>query len=176
MNKLTVVAVDNTIILDGEPLVFPFAISSDIHAIQWDGAKNRGEIEYKDVTRGNEAITDSAAIQIFIDAHIAEKERLQVEIVAEESKIANVRWSKRQDVIEEGLKRCEAKSPGMGNTPFLDFLVLIWPALNTGSAPAGLADCVAIAEYMTTKIVSIDTMSRSQLNAYSPKADTNFPN
>lgn len=175
MTKLTVIVDDSIIILDGEPLVFSFAIHSDIHAIQWDGVKGVGEIEYKDVTRGNEAITDSTEIQFFIDAHIAEKERLQAKILSEENKIANVRLSRRQAVIDEGLKRCAARSPVMGSTSLLDFLVLIWPALNTGAAPTGLADCIDIAEYMRTKIVSIDTMSRSQLDAYSPKADTNFP-
>ena len=46
--NVTVIAEDNLIIVDGEPLYFDFPLDSNIWSIRWDGVK--GEIEYKDNT------------------------------------------------------------------------------------------------------------------------------
>ena len=46
MPTVTVVPVDNLVIVDGEALVFPFKAQSNLHALQWRG--NEGHTEWTD--------------------------------------------------------------------------------------------------------------------------------
>ena len=46
MKKITIIPVDNIVVIDGEALVVEVTADPDIHAIQWDEEKQKGHIEY----------------------------------------------------------------------------------------------------------------------------------
>lgn len=79
--KLTVIADDDVIIVDGVPAYAPAPIDPGIHAIQWDG--DRGEIEFRD-DRGNQEFTDESFIAPFVAAHRAAVEQAAIEEAAAE--------------------------------------------------------------------------------------------
>jgi len=83
--KLTVIPEDNMVVVDGEGLILNVTADASIHAIQWDGVTESGEIEYKD-GRPNELIgTDKIAQYLpLVTSHAAAKtkinnDRLKVE-------------------------------------------------------------------------------------------------
>lgn len=66
MNRnVTVVPVDNLIIVDYEPLVFSFQADEDIHAIQWSGGLCKGHIE-----------THSQPVPVYFDTEEAYEEHV----------------------------------------------------------------------------------------------------
>ena len=66
MNRnVTVVPVDNLIIVDYEPLVFSFQADEDIHAIQWSERLRKGHIE-----------VHSQPLPIFLDTEEAYEEHV----------------------------------------------------------------------------------------------------
>lgn len=66
--RLTVIPSDNTIILDGRVLVFPFSADADLHAIQWHDTYG-----YVETKAGKQYKTESLDdVQSFIDAFTAE--------------------------------------------------------------------------------------------------------
>lgn len=70
--RVTVIPTDNTILVDGEVLVFNFTADPSVHALQWYGT--HGTFEY--VHGPAEWFADPARVQPFIDAFQAEKARL----------------------------------------------------------------------------------------------------
>ena len=50
MKKLTIIPCDQAVLIDGQLENFSFSMDANIHAIQWDGVKEKGWIEYKDDT------------------------------------------------------------------------------------------------------------------------------
>lgn len=72
MMKLSIIADDKTIVLDGEALTFDFAIDSNIHAIQW--RETWGNVEYKEGAQT--WFDDASLIAPFVTAFNAEKARL----------------------------------------------------------------------------------------------------
>ncbi len=67
--RVTIIADDGVVGVDGEFRSIGLgALDPNIHAVQWDGAA--GEIEWNNPRR-NEAISDFAPFQSFVDAWIA---------------------------------------------------------------------------------------------------------
>ena len=77
MQTLTIVVDDKLIIVDGVALNFEFEIDQTIWAVQWQGQS--GHIEYRDINTVNEEIDSIAQFQYLVDAHSAEKARLEAE-------------------------------------------------------------------------------------------------
>ncbi len=71
--QVSVIPKDKTIVIDGEALVFEFAVwSKKIHAIQWNGVS--GTIEY---TQGAAGFFDNfAMIEELVQEYFGEKARL----------------------------------------------------------------------------------------------------
>lgn len=89
--RLTIVADDKRVTVDGEGLVFDFPISPEIHAVQWNGAS--GEIEYNNGT-GNTAILEITGFQYIVDAFFVEEARLaQAVIDAESARVAAITYA-----------------------------------------------------------------------------------
>jgi len=55
-NKISLIATDNSMTVEGTAMTFDAGLPSNVWAIQWDIATNKGEIEYNDGTP-NENIT-----------------------------------------------------------------------------------------------------------------------
>ncbi len=74
--KVSVIAADKTIVIDGAALTFDFPVwPPNLHAIQWNG-KN-GTKEY---TTGPQVWFDNVSeVQPYIDAYNAEAERIAAE-------------------------------------------------------------------------------------------------
>lgn len=68
--KITIIADDNTVGIDGVFEDVTFTGDPNIHAIQWDTVAQVGEVEFKD---RNEVITDFSPYQHFIGDHGAAK-------------------------------------------------------------------------------------------------------
>jgi hypothetical protein len=75
--RATIIVDDNNVLVDGEPHAVNCAelADRDIHAVQWDGDRGRGEIEYKTDhdqdpphRRPNERITNFAPFNHFVEA------------------------------------------------------------------------------------------------------------
>lgn len=75
--RVTVITEDQTILLDGVPLSFPFYAEQNIHAIQWHD--DHGVIEQQ---IGGAITCDLATVQPFIDAYRTEAARLAAEAEA----------------------------------------------------------------------------------------------
>ena len=56
-NKVTLIASDNVMSVEGVPMTFDAGLPSNVWAIQWDMSTKKGEIEYNDNTP-NEVITE----------------------------------------------------------------------------------------------------------------------
>jgi len=96
MSKITVIADDNVVGIDGEFETVAFTGNPNIHAIQWDDVALTGEIEFKN--QANEIITDFAPYQHFVGDHGASKAaRIQVEIAAGEAAEAALTQQERRD-------------------------------------------------------------------------------
>ena len=76
--NVCVISDDRMIQVDGEVLNFDFSIDLNIHAIQWDGSA--GHVEFKDNTP-NEDIADFSEYQGLVDAHSAEKIRVDLSLI-----------------------------------------------------------------------------------------------
>ena len=90
MPTVTVVPVDNLVIVDGEALVFPFKAQSNLHALQW--RENEGHTEWTDQvapfvklwqdekTRLEQAAADAEAARLAeYNSEAARFERLRAE-------------------------------------------------------------------------------------------------
>jgi hypothetical protein len=106
--KVSIVPDDKVIIIDGKPIEFDYSISSDIHAIQW--YKTEGEIEYKDINKPNEKITDFSDYQYLVDLHSSEDQKIEdkktadlaAEQAAEDARIAaKLAWTNSWERIRE---------------------------------------------------------------------------
>lgn len=75
--RVSIINVDQTIVIDGVALRFPFVLDRDIHAVQWN--EDHGEIEYKDPSVPNEVIEDFSPFQYIIDGYNAELLRIEEE-------------------------------------------------------------------------------------------------
>lgn len=75
--KLTVITEDSRVGVDG--LYLPLDLSQfnleGVHAIQWEGTK--GHIEYSDVSRPNDVLEDITQYLPIVNAHAAERRRIQ---------------------------------------------------------------------------------------------------
>lgn len=65
--KVTVIADDSIVGVDGEFVKFNFSLPAGIHAIQWDDVKGQGEIEYKDPAKPNGTIDDFSPYAHLLD-------------------------------------------------------------------------------------------------------------
>lgn len=77
MQTLTIIVDDKLIVVDGVALNFEFEIDQEVWAVQWQGQS--GHIEYRDLNTVNEEIDSIAQFQYLVDAHNAEKARLEAE-------------------------------------------------------------------------------------------------
>ena len=76
MPTVTVVPVDNLVIVDGEALVFPFKAQSNLHALQW--RENEGHTEWTDgPNRPLVAADYDDQVAPFVKLWQAEKARLE---------------------------------------------------------------------------------------------------
>lgn len=92
--KLTIIAEDNSVGIDGT-FLYPLdllQLDASIHAVQWYG--EYGEVEYKTqlangipVKPANSFINDVAPYQFAIDAWTAAKEAIDAESVADNTRI-----------------------------------------------------------------------------------------
>ena len=74
--NVSIVNVDQVVMIDGEGMNFDLGLDASVWAIQWDGAK--GRVEYSDDTP-NLDITDFSDYEYLLEGHAAEKARLQSE-------------------------------------------------------------------------------------------------
>lgn len=74
--NVSVVNVDQVVMIDGEGMNFDLGLDASIWAIQWDGEK--GCVEYSDDTP-NLDIVEFTDYEYLIEGHAAEKARLQAE-------------------------------------------------------------------------------------------------
>lgn len=75
--RVSIIPVDETIIIDGKSIKFDYSISDDIHAIQWK--ETEGEIEYKDINKPNEKITDFSDYQYLVGLYNLEAQKIKDE-------------------------------------------------------------------------------------------------
>jgi hypothetical protein len=80
--NVSIVNVDQVVMIDGEGMNFDLGLDASVWAIQWDGAK--GHVEYSDDTP-NLDITDFSDYEYLLEGHAAEKARLQAEAEQAES-------------------------------------------------------------------------------------------
>lgn len=100
--RLTVIPSDNTMILDGRVLVFPFAAPPTLHAIQW--YDTHGFVE---TTDGKQERIDSLnSVQAYIDAYAAEVARLAA--IAETPKTLEQVRTEKLAALDADRKRLEA--------------------------------------------------------------------
>ena len=75
--RLTIVPSDKMIILDGEPVQCSHVdlswIPTDVHAVQWDGAKNSGQVEYNTEGKFPQIINEISVWQQAATDHANEK-------------------------------------------------------------------------------------------------------
>jgi len=110
--NVCVISDDRMIQVDGEVLNFDFSIDLNIHAIQWDGSA--GHVEFKDNTP-NEDIADFSEYQGLVDAHSAEKIRVDNEkqaksdayIAEEEARMANFTYAENRKIRYDLLNQFE---------------------------------------------------------------------
>lgn len=80
MNRITIMASDKCIGVDGIFVEFDFDIDPTIHAVQWDG--NRGEIEYKSKIEPNKKISSFEEFEHLLvarDNAIATQEQREID-------------------------------------------------------------------------------------------------
>ena len=84
--KLTVIPEDNMVVVDGEGLLLDVTADANIHAIQWDGVNESGEIEYKD-GRPNEIIGTAQIAQYLplVTLHAAAKTKMNDDRLKQEA-------------------------------------------------------------------------------------------
>lgn len=77
--KISIIADDKTIVIDGMALSFDFAIDSNIHAIQW--RDTWGNVEYKEGAQT--WFDDVSVVDPFVTAYQAEQARLEALAIAQ---------------------------------------------------------------------------------------------
>jgi|TARA_B110000467_G_scaffold163136_1_gene188297 hypothetical protein len=84
--KLTVIPEDNMVVVDGEGLLLDVTADANIHAIQWDGDTESGEIEYKD-GRPNEVISTDKIAQYLplVTSHADAKAKMETDRLKQEA-------------------------------------------------------------------------------------------
>lgn len=129
MPTVTVVPVDNLVIVDGEALVFPFKAQSNLHALQWRG--DTGHTEWTDGP--NKPLTAGdydKQVAPYVALWEGEKSRLEAEAAAAEAEynsLPNVKARKLASIDAETSSaimagfECEATPPDTGTPELLHF-------------------------------------------------------
>ena len=84
MKKMTIIPCDGMVVVDGDGIAIDVDCDPDIHAIQWDGEKQTGEIEYKDESRkGNVKIGpgEIASFLPLVDAHGKRRKEIDQKVI-----------------------------------------------------------------------------------------------
>ncbi len=90
-------------------------------------------------------------------------------------KLDNNRKEKIKQIKEEGLNRIKGSVPEISSFELVDFMVMLWPMLNTTSPPSSIASARDIYLYAKTKIAQAQTANQAQLDAYDPSTDNGWP-
>jgi hypothetical protein len=101
MSVVTLVAEDNKMIIDGDPMSFDLDLDDNVWAIQWDGSK--GHIEYSDGTP-NKDITEFPALESLTGKYNQAKVDAEAKVVAD----AVADEKKKTDAMTYADKRSEA--------------------------------------------------------------------
>jgi hypothetical protein len=87
--KISVITQDQTVVIDGQALEFPFQVPAGEWAIHYSFVSGVGEVEFLD-SRSNEALSSFDAYAYLIAAYSAEKTRLAEVAAQEEAEAAAV--------------------------------------------------------------------------------------
>ena len=78
--RVTIVPIDQVILVDKEPLFFSFTAEADVHAIQWSG--DSGHIEYKDV-KPHKRLSGESDFETYVLPFVTQWETEKTRVLAE---------------------------------------------------------------------------------------------
>jgi len=79
------------------------------------------------------------------------------------------------EIGREALIRVRAQLPEIDTIKEAKFLAMLWPMLDTASASAEMLLARDIYLYAKNKMTQAETATLTQLDAYDPETDTNWP-
>ncbi len=87
-----------------------------------------------------------------------------------------VRKSRKRDALkEEAVLRMSAEVSALSTFEMVEFLVALWPMLDTASAPANITAVRTIYIYAKQKLTWINGATKAELQAYDPTTDQGWP-
>ncbi|MCP5010114.1 MAG: hypothetical protein GY942_09070, partial [Aestuariibacter sp.] len=94
---------------------------------------------------------------------------LDAEIVALGKR--GIKKEKRSALKEEAVLRMSAEVSALSTFEMVEFLVALWPMLDTASAPANITAVRTIYIYAKQKLTWINGATKAELQAYDPTTD-----
>ncbi len=90
--------------------------------------------------------------------------------------IEQVKKNKIARIREVAIEKMAAAVPAINSEEMVDFLVALWPMLDTANAPAEILLVKDIYQYSKQKINWVrNTATPAEIRAYKPVEDTNWP-
>lgn len=96
-------------------------------------------------------------------------------VLPPEVRLDRARRQRIQEVRELGLERIQARIGAIDSLEMVELLRILWPVLVDPASQPTLAAARDIFLYAKGKIVEIRGMTQTQVDAYDPTTDGNFP-
>ena len=89
--------------------------------------------------------------------------------------LANSKRAAKAATKAEAITRISAAVPALNSMDMVEFMVSLWPMLDTASAPAEITQARDIYQIAKTTIQTIDTLTQVELDAFDAETSPSWP-